>query len=91
MPELLSNVYSYRLIVKCVLLLCVLKLAFLKSGHICDWACENRAYWLPSNGCISPWHADSWLNSLHDWLMSLAMDLAALCNVKVKMAPINVI
>ena len=29
---------------KCVLLLCAWKPAFLRSGHICDWACKNRAY-----------------------------------------------
>ena len=33
-------------------------------------------------------------NSSHDWLMNLAMDLAALCNIKnveLKMAPVNAI
>ena len=33
MAELLVNVYSYCLMVKCVLLLCVWKPGFLKSGH----------------------------------------------------------
>ena len=30
-------------------------------------------------------------NSLHDWLMSLAMNLAALCDVDVEMAPMDAI
>ena len=37
--------------------------------------------------------AFKWLhiNSLHDWLMSLAMNLAALCDVEVKMAPMDAV
>ena len=36
LPELLVNIYSYHLIVleKCVLLLCVKKLGFLRFSHI---------------------------------------------------------
>ena len=30
-------------------------------------------------------------NSLHDWLMSLAMNLTALCDVEVKMAPVDAV
>ena len=30
-------------------------------------------------------------NSRYEWLMSLAMNLAALCNVEVKMAPMDAI
>ena len=43
MPQLLVNVYSYRLMVKkCVLLLCAWKASFLKSGHI--YVCINVMY-----------------------------------------------
>ena len=38
-------------------------------------------YGLPSNRCISPWQQTAGCNSPHNWLMSLAMDLTALCDM----------
>ena len=35
----------------------------------------------PSNGCMSPWQATTGCNSPHNWLMSLANDLTALCDM----------
>ena len=51
--------------------------------------------WVAFKYCISPWQADSGCNSLYTWLMSLAMslamNLAALCDVEVKMAPVDAV
>ena len=42
-----------------------------------------RVFRLPSTRSVSPWKADRRLysNSPHEWLISLAMDLAALCDM----------
>ena len=73
---------------KFFLLLCAWKPAFLKSSHIC---LSGSCFWGLSDiheypGCfqMATYPIDKHIagcNSIHDWLMSLAMDLAALCDI----------
>ena len=42
---------------------------------------KTMTVWVSLSGFIYPWQSESQLNSPHDWLMSLVMDLAVLCDM----------